>query len=154
MKLKSEAHKNFYMLFKRNGVPPYMVMVSSKEQKLGEIQQKLKDAFHYKRQIDPYSPQSNAAEGTIRKFKKGSYQNIIKTGTSKCLWDHSLEIEALIRSNTSLDYPILDGEVPEMLMTGQAADISHIYEYAWFDWVMFRDGPHVSYPNDNIVLGK
>ena len=33
-----------------------MVMVSSKEQKLGEIQQKLKDAFHYKRQIDPYSP--------------------------------------------------------------------------------------------------
>ena len=38
-------------------------------------------------------------------------------------------------------------------MTRQAADISHICEYAWFGWVMFRDGPHVSYPDDNLVLG-
>ena len=39
-------------------------------------------------------------------------------------------------------------------MTGQAADISHICEYAWFDWVMFRYGPHVSYPDNNLVLGR
>ena len=58
---------------------------------------------------------------------------MIKTGTPKCLWDHSLELEALIRSNKALDYHILNGEVPEMLMNGQAADISHICEYTWFD---------------------
>ena len=39
-----------------------------------------------------------------------------------------------------------------MLMTGQAADISHICEYAWFDWVTFLDEPHVSYPDNNLVL--
>ena len=26
-------------------------------------------------------------------------------------------------------------------------------EYAWFDWVMFCDRPHVSYPDENLVLG-
>ena len=70
------------------------------------------------------------------------------------MWDHSLELEALIRSNTALDYHILDGKVPKMLMTGQADDIIHICEYTWFDWVMFRDGPHVSYLDDIFLLDR
>ena len=70
------------------------------------------------------------------------------------MWYHSLDIEALICYNTALDYHILDVKVPEMLTTGQAADISHIREYAWFDWVIFCDGPHVLYPNKNLVLGR
>ena len=108
-------------------------MDGSKEQNVGKFHQKLKDACCYKRQTEPYYPWSNAAEGTIREFNKGSYLNIINTGTPKCLWDHSLELEALIRSNTALDYHILDDEVPEMLMTGQDYDIIHICEYNWFD---------------------
>ena len=68
---------------------------------------------------------------------------MIKTGMPKCMWDHYLELEALVRSNMALDYHIIDEEVPEMLMTGQTADISYIYECVWFDWVMLRDGPHV-----------
>ena len=51
---------------------------------------------------------------------------MIKTGIHKFMWDHSLELEALIRSNTALDYHIINGKVPDLLMTGQAADISHI----------------------------
>ena len=39
-------------------------------------------------------------------------------------------------------------------MTGQAAYIIRIREYAWFDWLMFLYGPHVSYPDDNILLGQ
>ena len=78
---------------------------------------------------------------------------MIKTGTPKCLWYHSLELEALIRSTTTLDYHIIDGKVPEILMTWKAADISRICEYTWFYWVMLRDETHVSYPDDNLVLG-
>ena len=79
---------------------------------------------------------------------------MIKTGTPKCLWDHSLELEVLIRSTTAIDYHILDGKVPNMLMTGQADDISHIREYTWFYWVIFCDGPHVSYTDNHLVLGR
>ena len=154
MKLKNEAHETLSVMFKRSGVPPEMVMDDSKEMNLGKFLHKLKDACCYKRQTDPYYPWSNAVEGTIREVKKGSSQKVIKTGTSKCLWDHSLYFEVLILSKTALDYHILDGEVPKMLMTGQSPDISHICEYAWVDWVMFHDGPHVSYHDNNLVLGR
>jgi hypothetical protein len=32
-----------------------------------------------------------------------------------------------------------NGEVPETIMTGSTANISHICEFSWYDWVMFRD---------------
>ena len=38
-------------------------------------------------------------------------------------------------------------------MKGQASDISHICEFSWYQWVMFRDVP-VQYPSDNRVLGS
>jgi hypothetical protein len=31
------------------------------------------------------------------------------------------------------------GQVPETIMTGNIADISHIAEFGWYDWVMFQD---------------
>ena len=55
------------------------------------------------------------------------------------MWDHSLDLEALIRSNTALYYHILNIEVLKILMTRQADDISHICEYNWFDLVTLID---------------
>jgi hypothetical protein len=31
----------------------------------------------------------------------------------------------------------LDGEVPMTRLTGDTADISHITEFGWYDWVWF-----------------
>ncbi len=38
-------------------------------------------------------------------------------------------------------------------MTGDTADISHIAEFAWFDWVMFRDNVP-AYLDDKMTLGR
>ena len=38
-------------------------------------------------------------------------------------------------------------------MKGQASDISHICEFSWYQWVMFRDVP-VQYMVDNLVFGR
>ena len=32
-----------------------------------------------------------------------------------------------------------NGKVPEIIMTNSTANISHICEFGWYDWVMFRD---------------
>ena len=72
---------------------------------------------------------------------------MICTGYTKKLWDHCIELEALINSNTSLEIYILDGEVPETVMKGQASDIIHICEFSRYQWVIFCDGP-VQYPLD------
>ena len=38
-------------------------------------------------------------------------------------------------------------------MTGTTADISHIAEFGWYDWVMYRDNIP-SYPDDKLILGR
>jgi len=48
---------------------------------------------------------------------------------------------------------ILQGEVPEMVMSGETSDISQFCEFAFYDWIMFRDQP-VAFPDDNPVLGR
>jgi len=45
------------------------------------------------------------------------------------------------------------GQVPETIMTGSTADISHIAEFGWYDWVMYRDNVP-SYPDDKLILGR
>ncbi len=45
------------------------------------------------------------------------------------------------------------GQVPETIMMGGTADISHIGKYGWFDWVMFRDNLP-TFPDDKMILGR
>jgi hypothetical protein len=64
-----------------------------------------------------------------------------------------LELEAYVRSCTSNDIYMTAGQVPETIMTGSTADISHIAEFGWYDWVMFQDNK-ASYPDDKLILGR
>jgi hypothetical protein len=43
--------------------------------------------------------------------------------------------------------------VVRTIMTGSTADISHICEFGWYDWVMFRDNVP-SFPDNKLVLGR
>ena len=152
MTKKGDTHETISLLFKRVGVPPEIIVDRAKEQILGKFNNKLKEANFHLRHTKTYSLWSNAVEGTIHEAKKGSSRKIICTGYPKKLWYHCLELEALICSNTALDIYMLYGEVPETVMKGQASDISHIWEFFCYQWVMFRD-VHVQYPADNLVLG-
>jgi hypothetical protein len=49
-----------------------------------------------------------------------------------------------------------NGEVPETKMTGSTtdiSDISHICEFGWYDWVMFRDNVS-TFPDIKLTLGR
>ena len=78
---------------------------------------------------------------------------MIKTGSPKALWDHCLELEALIRSCTCNDIYGTGGEAPETIMSGSTANISHISKFGWYEWVMFRDNTP-TFPDDKLVLGR
>ena len=60
---------------------------------------------------------------------------------------------ALISSHAAHTAYELQGEVSETIMIGQTADISNIYEYDWYEWVMFLDNV-TSYPEDRRTLGR
>jgi hypothetical protein len=46
-----------------------------------------------------------------------------------------------------------NGKVPETIITGSAANISHICEFGWYDWVMFRDNIP-TFPDVKLTLGQ
>ncbi len=48
---------------------------------------------------------------------------------------------------------MINGEVPETIMTGSTAKISHIWEFGWYDWVMFRDNVP-TFPDVKLTLGQ
>ncbi len=153
MTTKGDAHESLSLSFHRDGVPPTMIFDGLKEQTLGNFKRKLREADCHAKQAEPYSSWQQATEGCIRKLKRGVSCKMMKTGSPKVLWDHCIELEALGCSNTSNDIYMTNGKVPETIMTGSTADISHICEFAWFSWVMFKDNIP-TFPEDKLILGR
>jgi hypothetical protein len=129
MTRKGEAHETLSLLFHCDGVPPTMVLDGSKEQCKGDSKRKLCEADCHTRQTEPYSPWQQAAEGCIRELKRGVSRKMIKTGSPRVLWDHCIELEVWIRSSISNSVYMTNGKVPETIMTGSTANISHICEF-------------------------
>jgi hypothetical protein len=136
MTRKGEAHENLSLLFHRDGVPPTMVFEGLKDQCQGDFKRKLCKADCHAKQTEPYSPWQQAAEGCIREMKWGVSRKMIKTLSPRVLWDHCIELEALIHSSTSNNIYMTNGKVPETIMTGSTANISHICEFGWYDRVI------------------
>ena len=153
MQRKSDAHHALSLLFARDGVPPRLIVDGSKEQMQGAFRRKARQADCQLRAVEPHSPWSNAAEAAIRELKRGAGRKMVRTSAPKRLWDHCLELEALIRSNTALDVYELRGQVPETVVSGETSDISPFVELAWYQWIMFRD-TGVSFPHDREVIGR
>ena len=94
----------------------------------------------------------NAVESAIRELKKATGRKMVCAGAPKPFWADAIDLEAYVRSNTAHNIFILQGEVPEMVMSGETSNISQFCEFAFYDWIMFRDQP-VAFPDDNPVLG-
>ena len=137
MASRSEAHEMLSLLFVRDGVPQTCICDNARELVQGKFHQKLKEAACHLKQLEPYTPLSNAAVREIKELKKGAGCKLLQSRAPKHLWDDCLELEAYIRSNTAHDINKLDREVPKTVMSGENSNISKFCELEWFKWVMF-----------------
>ena len=80
-------------------------------------------------------------------------RKMIKSNSPKKLWNDYRELEMEIRSCTANNVFELKGELPRTVMKGETANITHICEFGWYDWVYFRDNT-ITYPNNKWVLGR
>ena len=101
-KKKSDAHEGLTLLVQRDGVPPVLIMDGAKEQTMGEFTRKTKRMGTHVQQTEPYSPWQNAAEGGIGVVKHGSGCKMVKRKSPGKLWDHCLELEGYVHSNTAI----------------------------------------------------
>ena len=122
-----------------DGVPPLIVMDGAKEQTMGKFRCKARQMGIHVKQTEPYSPWQNVAEGAICKVKRGAGQKMARKKSPASLWDHCLELEGFIHSNTALNNHELQGQVPETILSGQTADISPFVEHVWYEWIYWWD---------------
>ena len=153
MQHKSDAHEALSLFLRRHGSPITMIMDNAREQTMGDFRSKARQAGITIKQTEPHSPWQNAAEAAIREVKRGAGRKMRRMNCPTRLWDHCLELEALIRSHTALKIYELQGEVPETVLSGQTADISPFIEHGWYDWVMFYDSI-AAYPEPKKKLGR
>jgi hypothetical protein len=92
-------------------------------------------------------------EGGVRELKKGVGRQMLRSGCPKQFVDACISREAYLRSHTSLGIFGLEGQVPESKVKGETVDISTIAEYAWYEWVKFRDTA-AKFPVSKIQLGR
>jgi hypothetical protein len=85
VKLKSDVHEGLSLLFKRDGVPPKIIVDGPKEQTKGIFQKKMREADCWMKQTEPFSPWQNAAEGVILQLKQGAGRKMVKTQVPKKL---------------------------------------------------------------------
>ena len=152
MRHKADAHEGLSLLAQRDGVPLRIIMDGSKEQTMGLFCRKAKEMGIHIKQTEPPSPWQNAAELAIHKLKKGAGCKATKAKSPNKLWDHALELESYIRSNTAIAHPELDGQVPETIMSGQAVDISPFAALGWYQWIKYYDTVQ-GYPEHKEILG-
>ena len=132
MKLKSKALEYLSMLFKRDGIPPKIIVDKSKDKSLGKVASKCREADCHLVNTDPYSPCIMYSKVCIKHLNKGLSLKMLKSASPERLWDHCIELEALIRLNTAIDIYSLEGQLTETVMTGQNDDIINLCEYEWF----------------------
>ena len=75
----------------------------------------------------------------MHRFKLGVKKLLKESDAPLVLWDFCLERLCKIFNHTALNLFQLDGMTPHTMMTGQPSDILAICEFAWNDWVYFRD---------------
>ena len=96
MKKKRDTHHGLPMIDARDGVPPHLIMDGSKEQTLGEFRKKMRKFGCHIKQSKPYSPWQIMGEGAIRELKRGSGRKTMRSLSPAKLWNHYIELEALV----------------------------------------------------------
>jgi hypothetical protein len=152
MKSKDQAHSTLDLLFHCEGVPAEIISDGAKELVQGEFRRKVRAAGAHAKEIEPYSPWLNRAETAIKALKRMTNTAMSKSQASVRLWDICLELQCLIRSSIAHNIYALNDDVPNTAVSGDTTDISHLCEFAWYDWVWYLDP--VDFPEDKRKLGR
>ena len=151
---RSDVHKTLDSLFQSVGVPRVFIPDGAGELVDGEFKKKVSKFGSRIHPIEAYTPNANIAEDGIRELKRLYRRTMIASNTPACLWDRCIYTLALIRQHTVNSVHELEGEVPATKLTGETADISHLCEFGWYDYVWYIDPQQRSEAMETKRLGR
>ena len=131
MRKVKEVHEALTRLHHKVGVPPRTITDGHCSLAKGEFSRKSRRAGSRLKTTEAYTPRQNLAEAGVRELKRMHKKSSIATGSPLYVWNHSLELQAAIRSNTVYDVYDLNGKVPKTVKTGDTSDILNLAEFGW-----------------------
>jgi hypothetical protein len=82
------------------------------------FRRKLCDTACHIKQTDQHTQSSSIGEGGVRDMKRGVGRQMLRSACPKQLWDDCIIREAYVRSHTSIDIFVLEGQVHERKVKG------------------------------------
>ena len=129
MKQVKDAHLALTSFHHEVGVPPIIYTDGHRGLTQGEFACKVRGSGFFLKTTEPFTWRQNLAENGIKELKRLHRRSQHESNSPSYLWDHSLQLQAAIRSNTVHDIYDLQGEVPTTAVTGDTADISNLAEF-------------------------
>jgi len=139
MKSKSEFPDALKLFCKEVGVPSAVVVDPIGEQTSNKVKQLCYNAGTTLRVLEEHTQWASRAELYIGLIKEAIRKEMRATHCPLVLWDYCAEYKAQVHNLTAKDLFQLQGQTPYTATTGNEADISHIYNFGWYDWCYYRD---------------
>ena len=137
--------------FKEIGVPEAMICDGAREQVQGAALVLCNLAGCQIIELEKDTPASNRAERYIGQLKTETKDDLVSTDSPLCLWCYCIERRAKINNAIAKNIALLEGQVPNSMMTGQPTDISSLCEFGWYEWVKYRrEGAQYPFPHERL----
>lgn len=154
MRSKGEVLQAMKEFAKEVGAPDAFICDASGEQTRSlEVRRFCRDVGATLRALEENTPWSNKAELYIGLLKEAVRKDMKEADSPMPLWDYCLERRARINNLTAKDRFNLHGQNPHTIITGDTGDISNLCQFAWYEWVYFRDKGG-SFPASTEILGR
>ena len=152
MKAKSDAHLTQDKLFRAVGFPIAIIPDHALELTQGKFLRNAQKAQVQIKSVEPYMHNLNFAETCIREVLRLYNRFMVLRGIPKVLWDRCFVYCCELRSHMVLGHHEQDGECGATIIYGETADISHLAEFSFYDWVWFVSPKESKY--DRMMLGR
>ena len=154
MRSKSEVLQAVKQFAKEIGAPEAIVCNASKEQteKL-DLKRFLHEIGTTLRVLEEGTPWANKAELYIGLIKEAVRKDMRDSNCPLAFWDYCVERRARINNMTAKSNFKLHGSTPHTELTCDEGNISHICQYAWYEWCYFRE-QSAQFPFNKELLGR
>ena len=153
MKKQQEVYLAVKQFAKEVGAPEVLVCDPHPAQIKREVREFCTQIGTTLKVLEAETQWANRAELYIGLMKEATRKDMHLSGSLLVLWDYCMERWALIFQITAKKIFQLNGTNPHTSTFGSEADISHICQYGWYNWVYYRDAK-TSFPYQKERLGR
>ena len=150
----TKSYLNSLKIFaKEVGAPRTLVCDAHPTQTKREVRDFLAQIGTTLRVLEANTQWANRAELYVGLLKEAIRKDMRDTNSPLVLWDYCLERRVLIFQVTAKKLFQLNGTNPHTATFGTEADISHLCQFGWYEWVYYRD-QSASFPFPKECLGR